>query len=127
MVKMERDGGKKTQRLHRDRSNYALSKLIVDNSLENRCRREKSDSSKFNHFDRSSGTWFRINSVYTDMDVDSNIKVNHIMVSFADHYNAICIYRLPPKTKTGKDSRHFNNFLLCRLEFSSSTKNLTFY
>ena len=52
------------------------------------------------------------------MDVDSNIKVNHIMVSFADHYNAICIYRLPPKTKTGKDSRHFNNFLLCRSEFS---------
>ena len=56
MVKMERDGGKKTQRLHRDRSSYTLSKLIVDNSLENRCRREKSDSSKFNHFDRSSGT-----------------------------------------------------------------------
>ena len=30
----------------------------------------------------------------------NNIKINHIMVSFTDHYNAISINRLPSKTKT---------------------------
>ena len=44
------------------------------------------------------------------------------MVSFTDHYNAISIDRLPSKTKIGKDSRYFNNSLLCKLEISSATK-----
>ena len=34
MDKMDSDCGNKTQRLYRCRSNYALSKLIVDNRLE---------------------------------------------------------------------------------------------
>ena len=34
MVKMDKDGENKTQRLHRCCSNYALSRLIVDNGLE---------------------------------------------------------------------------------------------
>ena len=35
MDKIDRDGENKTQRLYRCCSNYALSKLIVDNRLEN--------------------------------------------------------------------------------------------
>ena len=34
MVKMDKDGENKTRRLHRCCSNYALSRLIVDNGLE---------------------------------------------------------------------------------------------
>ena len=34
MDKTDRDGGNKTQRLYRCRSNYDLSKLIVDNGLK---------------------------------------------------------------------------------------------
>ena len=34
MDKMERDGGNKIRRLYRCDSNYALSKLIVDNDLK---------------------------------------------------------------------------------------------
>ena len=34
MDKTDRDGGNKTQRLYRCRSNYSLSKLIVDNGLK---------------------------------------------------------------------------------------------
>ena len=41
MDKMDTDGENKTQRLYRCSSNYALSKLIVDNGLEDIWRREK--------------------------------------------------------------------------------------
>ena len=51
----------------------------------------------------------------------SNTKINHIMVSFTDHYNAIFIDRFPSKTKIGKDSWYFNNSLLCKPEFSLAT------
>ena len=42
--KMDRDGENKTQRLYRCCSNYAQSKLTVDNGLENLWRRENPDS-----------------------------------------------------------------------------------
>ena len=52
MVKTDRDGENKTQRLYRWCSNYALSKIIVDNGLEDLWRRENSDSSEFICCDR---------------------------------------------------------------------------
>ena len=56
MDKMDRDGGNKTQRLYRCHSSYAVSKLVVDNGLEDLWGRENPDSSEFTCFDRSSGT-----------------------------------------------------------------------
>ena len=44
MDKMDRDGGNKTQRLYRFCSNYAESKLIVDNGLKDLWRSENPDS-----------------------------------------------------------------------------------
>ena len=44
MDKMDRDGGNKAERLYRCRSNYVLSKHIVDNGLKDLCRRENPDS-----------------------------------------------------------------------------------
>ena len=41
---MDKDDGNKTQRLYRCGSNYALSKLIMNNGLEGLWRRENSDS-----------------------------------------------------------------------------------
>ena len=55
MDKMGKDGENKTQRLYRCCSNYALSKLIVDNELEVLWRRENLDSPEFIHHDRSFG------------------------------------------------------------------------
>ena len=49
------------------------------------------------------------------------------MVSFTDYYNAICLGRLPSKTKFGKGYWYFNNSLLCKPEFSSTTRNLLFF
>ena len=46
------------------------------------------------------------------------------MVSFTDHYNAVD--RLYSKTKIRKDSRYFNNSLLCESRFSSATKTFPF-
>ena len=37
-------------------------------------------------------------------DLASNTKINHIVVSVTDHYNAICNDRVPSKTETGKNS-----------------------
>ena len=109
MNKMERDG--RNKELYRCRFNYALSKLIVDNGLEDLWKRENPDSSGFTHYNRSSGTRSSIERVYTDIKIAGNTKINHIMVSFADHYNVIFIDRFPSKTKIGKHSWYFNNSL----------------
>ena len=65
--------------------NYGLSKLIMNNGLEDLWRRENPDSSDFTRYNRSSGTRSTTNRVYTDIKMARNIKMNHIMVSFTDH------------------------------------------
>ena len=68
-----------------------------------------------------------MNGVYTDIKNCKKItKINHIMVSFTNHYNAISIDRLPSKTKIGKYSGYFNNSLLSKSEVSSATKTFLF-
>ena len=94
MDKIDRDGENKAQRLYRCCSNYALSKLIVDNGLEDLWRRENPDSSEFT------------TDVYTDTKTANNTKINHIMVSFTDHYNAISIDRLPSIEKLQLEKIH---------------------
>ena len=98
MDEMDKDGGNKTQRRYRCGFNYALSKHIVDNGVEDLWRRENPDCSEFTHYNRSSHTRSRIGRVYTDTKIANNTKINHIMLSFTDHYNAISLDRLPSKT-----------------------------
>ena len=102
-------------RLYRCCFNYALSKLIVDNGLEDLWKRK-------NCYNRYSGTRSKIDRVYNYVKIASNTKMNHIMISFTDHYNAIFIDRFPSQTKIGKDSWYFNNSLFCKPKFSSTTK-----
>ena len=73
------------------------------NVLEDIWGRENPDSSEFTHYNRSSGTRSRIDRVYTDIKTANSTKINHMMVSFTDHYNATSLGRLPSKTKIGKD------------------------
>ena len=87
MNKMEGDGKNKT--LYKCHFNNGLLKLIVDNPLEDLWRRENSDSSEFTRYNRSSGTRSTIERVCPDIKMARNTKVNHIMVSFTDHYNVI--------------------------------------
>ena len=82
MDKMERDDRNKT--LYKCHFNYALSKLIVDNGLEDLWRRENPDSSEFTRYNRSSGTRFTTDRVYTVIKMESNTKITHIIVSFTD-------------------------------------------
>ena len=93
---MERDGRNKT--LCKCHFSYALSKLIMDNGLEDLWRRQNPDSYEFTHYNRSSGTRSPIDRVYTDIKMTSNTKINHIMISFSNHYNAIFLDRFPSKT-----------------------------
>ena len=118
MDKMERYGGKKTERLYRCCSNYAhIVGITAWGSM-------KKGQPRFPWLHR---LWYvlwqgsRIDRVYTDIKTANNTKSNHIMVSFADHYNAISIDRLPSKTKIGKGSWCYNNSLLCKPKFSSAT------
>ena len=53
MDKIDRDGENKIETLSRCCSNYALSKIIVYNGLEDLWRRENRDSPDFNCHDRS--------------------------------------------------------------------------
>ena len=55
MDKMDRVFENKTQILYRCCFNYTLSKLIVDNGLEDQWRRKNSDSPEFTRYDRSFG------------------------------------------------------------------------
>ena len=52
---MDRDCENKTQKLYKCFSSYVLSKLIVDNGLEDQWRRENPDFPEFIHYDRSFG------------------------------------------------------------------------
>ena len=106
--------------------NYALSKLIVDNGMEDLWRRENPDSSEFTFYDRSSGTRSSIDGVSTDIKIASNTEINYITVSFTDHYNAIFINKFPSKAKIEKDSWYFNNSLLCKPKFFLTTKTFLF-
>ena len=124
LSQMDRDERNKTQKRYRCHSNFALSKLIMENGLENLWRRGNPDVSEFTRCDRSSGTRSRINRVYTDIKIVNNTNINHKMISFSDHYNALLIDRLSSKTKTGKDLWHFNNTLLQNKDFSSTITNL---
>ena len=64
MDKIEKYGRNKT--LYKCHFNYALSKLIVDNGLEDLWRKENLDSSELTHYNRSSGTRSTIDRVFTD-------------------------------------------------------------
>ena len=97
--KTDRDEGNKTQIRYRCHSNFALSKLIMDNGLEDLWRRENADFSEFTQYDRSSGTRSKIDRVYTGKKIGKNTKIIHKMISFSDHYNALFIDRFSSKTK----------------------------
>ena len=103
MDKVDRNGGNKTQRVYRCGSYYALSKLIVDNGLEDLWRRENPDCSEFSRYDRSSVTRSRLDRVFTDIKIADKTKINHIMVFFTDHYNATSLDKFLSKTKIGND------------------------
>ena len=51
--KIDRNGENKTQRLYRGCSSYAVSKVIMDNKLEDLWRRENPHSPEFTCHDRS--------------------------------------------------------------------------
>ena len=94
----------------------------MDNELEDLWSRENPDSSEFTRYNRFSAPRSRIGGVYTDISIANNTKINHIMLSFTHHYNAIFIDRFPSQTKIAKDSWYFNNSLLCKPEFPSTIK-----
>ena len=121
---MDNDERNKTQKRYRCHSNFALSKFIMENGLEDLWRRENPDICKFTRYDRASGTRSRIDRVYTDIKIANNTKINHKMISFSDHYNVLLIGRLSSKTKTGKDLWYFNNTLLQNKDFCSTVTNL---
>ena len=123
MDKMDRGGGNKEQRLYRCCSNYVLSKLIMDNGLDDLWSRENPDSSESTRYDRSSGTRSSLDRIYIDINIANTIKINHLMVSFTDHYNAIPVERLTSKAKIRKVSWDFNNSLLSKPNFCSTKSN----
>ena len=55
------------------------------------------------------------------------MKINHIMVSLTDHYNAVSIDRIPAKNKIGRDSWYCNNSLLCNREVLFSYKDFSIF
>ena len=123
MFKIDRNDENKTQRLYRCCSNYTLSKLIMDNGFDDLWRKERLGSPPYTKgslpriLDRQVLYWYKI---------ANNTKIDYLMVSFTNRYNAISIDRLPWKTKIGKHSWYFNNSFVCKSEVSSATKIILF-
>ena len=114
MVRMDRYGGNETQRLCGCCPNYAL---ILDNGLDFLWRRENPDFSEFNRYDRPfCNDPGQTESILIEKNAN-NTKSNHIISSFADHYNAISIDGPSSKTKIGKGSLYFKNSILFKPEF----------
>ena len=65
---------------------------------------ENPDSSEFIYYDRSSGKKSRIHRVYTDIKIANKSKINHILVSFTDHYNSVSLEIPLSEIKIGKDT-----------------------
>ena len=65
---------------------------------------ENPDSSEFIYYDRSSGKKSRIHRVYTDIKIANKFKINHILVSFTDHYNFVSLEIPLSEIKIGKDT-----------------------
>ena len=122
--KIDRDQGNKTHKCYRCHSTSALSKLVLENRLEDLWRRENPDTSESTRYNRSSGTRSRIDRAYTDIKIANNTRIDHKMVSFSDHYNALIIDRRSSKTKTGNDLWHFNSSLRKKEDSCSTTKNM---
>ena len=80
--------------------------------------------SEFTRYNRSSGTRSRIGRAYTDVKIANNTRIDHKMITFSDHYNALIIDKLSSKTKIGKDLWHFNSSLLKKESFCSTNKNM---
>ena len=98
MDKMDGDGGNKTQRL-----TDAILVMPCQNSLwimglriygEGRIQIPLSSPASIDPLAQG--------RVYTDVKIANNTKINHIMVCFTDHYNAISIDRLHQKLKLEK-------------------------
>ena len=81
--------------------NHSQSKLTVDNRLKDLWKRENPVSSGLTRYERLSGTISRITRVYTDINISSNTKIIHIMISSTDQFNSIFIDRFPLKTNIG--------------------------
>ena len=54
---------------------FYLSKLVVENGLEDLWRRENADISEITHYNRSSGTRSRIDRAYTYIKIGKNTKI----------------------------------------------------
>ena len=118
--KIDKDGENKIQQIFQCCCSSSLSKLIVDKWHQDLWRREIPDSSEFYPYRQVLWQGFRIYTVYTDIKIASNTKINHIMVSYTDNYNTISIGRLPAKTKIGKDSwKRFMKIFLFYVSLSS--------
>ena len=118
MDKIDSDGENKKQRPYRCCSGYALSKPIMDDRLEDLCRRENPDSPEFTCYQGS-----RIDRIYADIKIANNNKINHIIVSLTDHYNTISIDRLPSKINS-KNSTGQGNITTSRQKENSKNQPL---
>ena len=82
--KIDRNDENKKQKLYRCHSKFNLSKLIVDNGLEDLWRRENPDISFTTDLAQIFWPifWSRIDRVYPDIKIANKTKINHKMIFY---------------------------------------------
>ena len=89
-----------------------LEHLIQKFDLEDSWRLQNPKEELYTHYHGRTNTYSRIDRAYTKTKLRTNIKIDHVLNSFSDHFHAVLVERKNEQLKRGKGYWIFNSTLL---------------
>ena len=89
-----------------------LEHLIQKFDLEDSWRLQNPKEELYTHYHGRTNTYSRIDRAYTKTQLRTNIKMNHVLNSFSDHFHAVLVERKNTQLKRGKGYWILNSALL---------------
>ena len=78
-----------------------LEHLIQKFDLEDNWRLQNPKEELYTHYHGRTNTYSRIDTAYTKTKLRTNIKIDHVLNSFSDHFRAVLVERKKHATKKG--------------------------
>ena len=89
-----------------------LEHLIQKFDLEDNWRLQNPKEELYTHYRGRTNTYSRIDTAYTKTKLRTNIKIDHALKSFSDHFRAVLVERKNTQLKRGKGYWILNSTLL---------------
>ena len=105
-------------------SQEELLSLITEFDLEDLWRQQNPNGRLYTHHHGRTNTYSRIDRAYTSTSLRINIKINHEINSFSDHFQTIILEREPAQFKRGKGYWILNCSLLQNKEYVEQINHL---